>query len=61
MGLGAVWTGVYPYEERQTAVSQALQLPEHIIPLNLIPIGYPKGDPQPKDKYNADNVHFNGW
>ena len=61
MGLGAVWTGVYPYEERQTAVSQALQLPEHIIPLNLIPIGYPKGDPQPKDKYNADNVHCNGW
>lgn len=61
MGLGAVWTGVYPYEERQKAVSQALQLPEHIIPLNLIPIGYPKGDPQPKDKYNADNVHFNGW
>lgn len=61
MGLGAVWTGVYPYEERQTAVSQALQLPEHIIPLNLIPIGYPKGDPQPKDKYDADNVHFNGW
>lgn len=61
MGLGAVWTGVYPYEERQTAVSQALQLPEHIIPLNLIPIGYPKGDPQPKDKYNADNIHFNGW
>ena len=61
MGLGAVWTGVYPYEERQTAVNQALQLPEHIIPLNLIPIGYPKGDPQPKDKYDADNVHFNGW
>ena len=61
MGLGAVWTGVYPYEDRQTAVSQALHLPEHIIPLNLIPIGYPKGDPQPKDKYNADNVHFNGW
>ena len=61
MGLGAVWTGVYPYEERQTAVSQAVQRPEHIIPRNLIPIGYPKGDPQPKDKYNADNVHFNGW
>lgn len=61
MGLGAVWTGVYPYEERQTAVSQVLQLPEHIIPLNLIPIGYPKGDPQPKDKYDADNVHFDRW
>lgn len=61
MGLGAVWTGIHPYDERVTAVRSALELPEEIIPLNLIPIGYPKGDPQPKDKYNADNVHFNGW
>ena len=61
MGLGAVWTGVYPYEERLNAVNAALKLPEEIIPLNVIPIGYPKGNPQPKDKYNADNVHYNGW
>ena len=61
MGLGAVWTGVYPYEERVQAVSQALSLPEHIVPLNLIPIGYPEGNPTPKDKYNSDNIHFNAW
>jgi nitroreductase len=61
MGLGAVWTGVYPYEERVDAVTMALGLPENIIPLNLIPIGYPQGDPQPKDKYDAANVHYNGW
>lgn len=61
MGLGAVWTAAYPYEERQGAVSAALRLPEHIIPLNVIPIGHPKGDPQPKDKWDAGNVHHNGW
>lgn len=61
MGLGAVWTGVYPYEDRMSAVKSALGLPEHIIPLNLIPIGHPKGNPQPKDKYNPDIVHYNGW
>jgi len=61
MGLGAVWTAVYPYEDRLPAVKEALGLPEEIIPLNLIPIGYPKGDPQPKDKYDSANVHYNGW
>lgn len=61
MGLGAVWTGVYPYEDRMAAVSKALHLPDYIIPLNLIPIGYPKGNPQPKEKYDATNVHYNGW
>ena len=58
MGLGAVWTGVYPYDERLEAVKQALHLPDHIIPLNVIPIGYPKGDPQPKDKYDPAKVEY---
>lgn len=61
MGLGAVWTGVYPYDERLEAVKRALNLPDHIIPLALVPIGHPKGDPQPKDKYDAANIHFNQW
>lgn len=61
MGLGAVWTGVHPYEDRLAAVKRALILPEHIIPLNVIPIGYPKGDALPKDKYAAENIHYNGW
>ena len=57
MGLGAVWTAAYPYDERVAAVKVALNLPDNIIPLNVIPIGYPKGNPQHKDKYNADNIH----
>ena len=61
LGLGAVWTGVYPYEERVASVKSALGLPEEIVPLALVPIGHPKGDPQPKDKFNKDNIHYNGW
>lgn len=61
MGLGAVWVGVWPYDDRVAAVKETLRLPEHIQPLNLIPVGYPKGDPQPKDKYDAERIHFNGF
>ncbi len=61
MGLGAVWTGVYPYEDRLDVVKKAFRLPAHIVPLCVVPIGYPKGDPQPKDKYNKDNIHYNQW
>ena len=61
MGLGAVWTGVYPYDDRMTAVSAALGLPEHVVPLCVVPVGYPEGDPRPKDKYKAENIHYNGW
>lgn len=56
MGLGAVWTGVFPYKLRVAAVKEVLGLPENIIPLNIIPIGYPAGDEQPKDKYDAAKI-----
>jgi nitroreductase/flavin reductase (DIM6/NTAB) family NADH-FMN oxidoreductase RutF len=59
MGLGAVWTGTYPSEERVKAVSKELQLPKKLIPLNTIVIGYPDGENTPKDKWKPANVSYN--
>lgn len=61
MGLGAVWTAAYPYPERIKIIRDALQLPEHILPLTVIPIGYPTGIEKAKDKYNKKQIHYNGW
>ncbi|NLF43945.1 MAG: nitroreductase family protein [Bacteroidales bacterium] len=61
LGLGAVWTGVYPIMDRVAAVQKIFNLPEHIIPLNVIPIGYPVKDQKPKDKWKPENIHYNGW
>ena len=47
MGLGAVWCGIYPMQERVAYLKQLLQLPENIVPLNVIPIGYPAENPAP--------------
>jgi Nitroreductase len=61
LGLGAVWTGVYPAEDRVSAVKKVLNLPANLIPLNVIPVGYPAGDTTPKDKWKAENLHWNKW
>ena len=61
LGLGAVWTGVYPDSGRVKAVQQRLGLPDTIIPLAVVPIGYPTGTQIPKDKWNPDNIRFNRW
>ena len=61
LGLGAVWCGVYPVEERIKDVSGVLELPETIIPLNIVTMGYPAENPEPKDKFNADNIHYQKW
>lgn len=59
MGLGAVWTGVYPIKDKVDATRALLKLPETIIPLGTIVIGYPKETPQPKDKWKPENVSYN--
>jgi nitroreductase len=61
MGLGAVWTAVHPDKARISTVRELLHLPENIIPLNVIPIGYPAGNDKPKDKYDANKIHWNGY
>ena len=61
LGLGAVWTGVYPRGERVEAVRRVLGLPADVVPLNLIPVGYPADNPAPKQKWNPANVRYNGW
>lgn len=61
IGLGAVWTGVYPRPERVSAVREVLGIPESAIPLNVIPIGVPNGVEKPKDKFNRDNILWEGW
>lgn len=58
LGLGAVWTGTYPSEERCKAVSEVLSLPSNLIPLNTIVIGYPDGEFTPKDKWKPEKVTY---
>ncbi len=59
--LGAVWLGIYPNTERINFIRTALGLPETIIPLNVISIGYPAGGEKPKDKFDPVNIHWNKW
>ncbi|NFN86120.1 nitroreductase family protein [Clostridium sporogenes] len=60
-GLGAVWLGVYPIKERIEGIKEILNLPEAIIPLSVIPIGYPNEDKKPIDKFDKERVHYNRW
>jgi len=60
-GLGAVWLGTYPEEQRIAATKKLLNLPEHIIPISLISVGYPAEQKPRRDCYRADRVHYNQW
>jgi len=60
-GLGAVWLGVYPRAERVQDIRRLLGLPEHVIPLCVVSIGYPAEHKDPANRYDAARVHYNCW
>lgn len=61
MGLGAVWCGIYPQMSRVEQFSEMLHLPENIIPMACICVGYPSGETTPKDKWKPEYIHYNTW
>jgi nitroreductase len=61
LGLGGVWTAAYPYADRLKHVKAVLNLPEEVIPLNVIVVGVPTGQDKPKDKYKKEKIHWERW
>ena len=61
LGLGAVWTGVYPNPELAGPLGEFLGLPGNVKPLCAIPIGHHDGTTQPKDKWKPENIHYGKW
>lgn len=61
LGLGAVWLGVYPDKERVKEIGEIFNLPQHIVPLSIISIGYPGESKPTPNRYSEDNVHYEQW
>jgi len=61
LGLGSVWCGVYPSEDRVRVISEILGLEGSFKPLNLIAIGYPAEEKKPRTQYDESRVHRERW
>ena len=61
LGLGSVWLGVYPNEERMKDMAAILQLPENIKPFNVIALGYPDEEKEDVDRFDTHKVHYEKW
>ena len=61
MELGAVWSALYPYPERENHVRHLISLPLTVTPFSIIPVGHPTGQDQPKVKFREDRVHWEQW
>ena len=57
-GLGGVWMGISPIEERMKDVEEILQLPENVRAFALFPVGYPAEERKQQDRYEESRIHF---
>ena len=63
IGLGAVFTGIYPMTDRMEGFRKLLDMPENIIPVGLIVLGHPAipGLRTAEDRVKPENVHWENW
>ena len=61
LGLGACWLGIHPREERITAVRSLFSLPDTVIPVSGVALGWPAQESSARTRYNSTKVHQEQW
>lgn len=60
-GLGAVWLGFHPIEDRVLKLKEFLEIPDYCIPFSVICVGYPAFEGNVKLRYDESKVHFDRY
>ena len=58
IGLGGVWIGIAPIEERMELVHKMLDLPENVKVFSLFAMGYPEEERPQQDRFDPERIHF---
>ena len=61
LGLGGVWIGIYPDEVIIKNVKKTFALPDHIIPVSLVSLGFPAEKVQAEERFKVEKIHYNKW
>ena len=61
LGLGSCWLGVHPRAERMEGIRNLFSLPDTIIPVAGISLGWPDQPPTARTRYDEGFVHREEW
>jgi nitroreductase len=57
-GLGGVWLGIAPMEDRMKAVEEILDLPDTVRAFAVFPYGYPAEERKQQDRFDESRIHY---
>ena len=58
LGLGAVWLGIAPVEERMSKVREILSIPDELTAFCIVAVGHPAESRSQKDRFKPERVHY---
>lgn len=61
LGLGSCWLGMHPRQDRMGGIRSLFSLPENIIPMCGVALGWPAESPEPRTRFNPERVHLEKW
>ena len=57
-GLGGVWLGIAPVEERMQAVEKIIGMPDTLRAFAVFPFGYAAEERPQQDRFDESRIHW---
>jgi nitroreductase len=61
IGIGAVWVGIYPRQQRMQVVHKIFSLPDHVQGFSVIALGYPAEQRTLPNRFDKQKIHLEKW
>ena len=61
MKIGSVWLAVYPEPDRIEGIKNIFSLPEEVVPLAIVSLGYPDEEKESAYRFKRNRIHYENW
>lgn len=58
LGLGSLWVGIFPIEQRMETMRKILDIPAHVNPLGMVYLGHPAEPSEGRCRYREKAVFY---
>ena len=61
LGIGSCWIAIHGMDDVYAKIKTQFKLPENIVPVSLISLGYPDEEVKAEERFIAEKIHNNKW
>ena len=61
LGIGSCWIAIHGMDDVYKNIKTQFKLPENIVPVSLISLGYPDETVTAEERFKKEKIHYNKW